>query len=131
MSERAATVIVQPLRGYANALLMTWQHDVRREDVAPAFAVIMARLSAAQAPLHVVVDITHRPSFPLQETVAEALKPFRHDMMGQWLVVGHNRLADMIEFSLRLATGRQAVQWFETRAEALAYLDGLDAPPAP
>lgn len=124
MDQAQPTVVVSPIDG-CNAVKMIWQQSVQSTDVRAAFRQIVAFMEQADQPVHVVVDITRSPRFPLLETIHGALVPFRHARMGYWLIVGSNRLAYTIERSLVGLTGREIVRWFDTEDDAMAELKSL------
>ena len=119
-----ATVSVEPIENYP-ALKMTWQHTILEADVAPAFQKIMAVLNTSKRPIYIVVDILSNPRFPMMRTVQEALPCYRDPMLKEWLVVGSNATARAIEGTLSRITRHKNVRWFNTQAEAIAYLDSV------
>jgi len=123
----AATVAVQPLDGYQNTLLMTWQKIIHPPDVRTAFEAICGKLKSGSGPVYVVVDLLCDPKFPLSETMMSAVNCYANPLLGAWLIVGGNRSARAIESFLARVTRRQNVFWFETLEEALSYRVGLDA----
>lgn len=117
------TVDIEDIEGHP-AIKMTWQHQVKYYDVRDAFRGIEAKLNTSTQPLYVVVDITRSPNFPLNATVGEAAAgPYRNPNLVEWLIIGSNRGARMIEHLLSSITGRHNVRWFKTEAEVIAYLD--------
>lgn len=117
------TVTITKIQGHKNALLMSWEHDVNKEDVAPAFDEITEFLNINPDPCYVVVDLLQNPRFPMVETMRRALAgPYDHPKMQAWLVVGSNRLARQIENFLSTVTGKKNVYWFDTVDEAMAHL---------
>ena len=124
MFDHSPTVIVDMIHGYP-ALKMTWRNNIRKADVSVAFDRIADFLDQAGETIHVVVDITSNPVFPLRETISGAMRPFGHRYMGLWLVVGSNPLARIIEGSLKLATRRDSVKWFKNLDDAIKYLDDM------
>lgn len=121
MSDPAPTVTVEMLHGYP-ALKMIWKNNIRKADVPIAFERIANFLDQSDETIHVIVDITSSPVFPLRETIGGAMRPFGHKNMGLWLVVGSNPLARIIEGSLKLATRRDSVKWFKDLEEAMTFL---------
>ncbi|MBL8155385.1 MAG: hypothetical protein JNM70_14470 [Anaerolineae bacterium] len=122
METPVKTVTVEDFEGFP-AIRMTWQHEVKYPDLRDAFRRIEAKLNASSQPLYVVVDITHYPNFPLNATVAEAAAgPYRNPNLVEWLIIGSNRGARLIEQLLGSITGRRNVRWFQTEAEVTAYL---------
>jgi hypothetical protein len=117
-----ATLTVDPIQEYSNALLMTWQHHINKDDVAPAFEKIVDFLEASPEPVYVVVDLLENPKFPLVETMRRALKAYDHPRLKAWLVVGSNPLAKQIESFLSMITGRKNVFWFDTMEQAHTYI---------
>lgn len=119
-----STVSVQPIEGRP-ALKMTWQHTVLEADVASAFKQIMKTLDATNRPVYVMVDLLSNPRFPMMVTVQEALPCYRDPMLKEWLIIGSNWMAKAIEGTLARITRHKNVRWFNTEAEALAYLDSV------
>ena len=115
------TVSVEVVDGLNNILMMTWQQKVNPADVRRAFETIQAALDAASEEMCVVVDLRSNPVFPLTETMMSALRPYQHDYMAEWLIIGGNRGAKAIEGFLSRITGRKNVLWFETEDEAFAH----------
>jgi hypothetical protein len=100
-------------------LVMTWQHDVDRNDVVAAFNDLRIRLRETQAPLQIIVDITAKPKFPIQATVANAMHGvFGHRNLERWLVAGENTGAKLIANSLEKFRRRDNIFWFKTLNEA-------------
>jgi hypothetical protein len=119
------TVYAEPVEDY-NALVMLWEHDIRTEDVQPAFDTITQHLNAADAPMYVLVDLLKDPQFPLLETISGALwGPFRNPMLKEWLVIGSNNLAHVIARMLMNATRRNNIRWFKSYDEAKAYMQKI------
>lgn len=123
----APTVVVQPIDGYHNTLVMTWQQIIHPPDVRTAFEAICGALRSGDGPVYVVVDLLSDPKFPLSETMMSAVNCYANPQLGAWLIVGGNRGARAIESFLARVTRRQNVFWFDTMDEALAYRVGLDA----
>jgi len=104
---------------------MTWQHRVNEIDVGRAFDKINQLLNENDGPRFVLVDISAKPQFPLMTTVHSAVAgPYRNPRLREWLIVGSNRLAHMVEKTLASVTNRRNVVWFNTEADALAYAAG-------
>jgi hypothetical protein len=119
-----ATVTVTKIQGQESALLMTWEHDVNKDDVAPAFEQITEFLNVAPDTCYVIVDLLENPRFPIVETMRRALSgPYNHPKMGAWLVVGSNQLARQIENFLSTVTGKEKVNWFDTIEDAMTHLN--------
>jgi hypothetical protein len=117
------TVYVEEISGY-NAVKMIWAHDVDRHDVTVAFKHLQTMVESSSTPLYVVLDLQNKPRMPLQETMSGALTgPYRHPMLAEWLVIGSSMVARSIERSLAAIAKRQNMRWFETEADAFAYLD--------
>ncbi len=124
MDQAQPTVSVSRIEGH-NAVKMTWQRSIAPTDVRAAFQQIVAFMEESEQPVHVVVDITSNPRFPLLDTIYGALVPFRHRNMGFWLIIGSNRLAYTIERSLVSLTGHAIVRWLETEEDALVDLQAM------
>ncbi len=115
------TVDVQPLPNYP-ALKMTWQQQVAPADVVAAFQAITTALNASDQPMFVIVDLLSNPQFPLVTTIHEALTPYRHPHLQEWLVVGSNWMAQAVEGALSKITKQKNVRWFSSEADAVDYL---------
>jgi hypothetical protein len=113
----------QPGGGKQDFCWLIWDKQVAVEDVAPAFQKLTAILDKAEMPVHVLVDLRSDPAIPLSATTTEVLGgPFRHKMMGEWLVIGKNWRAEMIANVITKVGLRMNISWFETADEALARL---------
>ena len=100
-------------------------------DVTDAFKDINHLLNISSEPLFVIVDIRSNPNFPLSATLNGALfGPYRNPVLREWLIIGSNPLAHMIERILSEVTGRKNVRWFTTDADANAYVLQMAAVPA-
>jgi hypothetical protein len=122
MKTPVKTVEIEDFEGFP-AIRMTWQHVVKYYDLRDAFRGIEAKLNVSTRPLYVVVDITRSPNFPLNATVAEAAAgPYRNPNLVEWLIIGSNRGAHIVEQVLSSITGRRNVRWFKTEAEVITYL---------
>ncbi|MBZ0287419.1 MAG: hypothetical protein K8I30_07380 [Anaerolineae bacterium] len=119
-----STVSVEPVENYP-ALKMTWEHTVIEADVAPAFRKIMNALDATNRPIYIIVDLLRNPRFPMMVTVQEALPCYRDPMLKEWLIVGSNWMAKAIEGTLARITRHKNVRWFNTAADAMAYLQSV------
>lgn len=106
-----------------NALKMTWAEHIERSDVARAFDEVLAVLEIADAPVHILVDITHNLTCPVVTTVLSARPIFQHSQLGAWLMVGENTSARQVMGLLTTMTARNNVHWFPSEADALAYLE--------
>ena len=116
------TISVETIENY-NAIRMVWARHVNGPDVHSAFAQVQAILNASDQQMYVVVDILNQPQFPLGDTLQAAMYgPYRNPNLKEWLIVGTNQFAKMIERVLAATTGRHNVRWFDTEAEALDYL---------
>jgi hypothetical protein len=118
------TVDVQPIK-YLPALKMIWQHKVVDKDVITAFESITTALNNSKDPLYVVVDLLNNPNFPLMVTIQNALEPYRHPQLQEWLIVGSNWMARTIEGTLSKITRHKNVRWFDTEDDALNYLKSV------
>ena len=102
---------------------MTWDQHVHNQDVHHAFQRINALLNDSPVPLFALVDIRTNPSFPITATLDGALTgPYRNPRLKEWLIVGINPIAQMLEKIMASATGRRNVRWFENEQEAIAYV---------
>jgi hypothetical protein len=118
---------VEPVEGIANACWMIWDKQIAVADVAPAFKKLTAILDKAETPVHVLVDLRSDPAIPLSLTTTEALAgPFRHRMMGEWLVIGKNWRAEVVADVVSKVGLRMNISWFETADDALARLRELN-----
>ena len=105
----------------SNVLVMTWQHDVERDDIATAFSDIRARLQETDQPIQIIVDLTAKPLFPIQTTVGHAMQGvFGHRNLERWLVAGESTSARLIANALDQFRRRKNIFWFRTLNEAYA-----------
>lgn len=103
----------------SHVLVMTWQHNVEKNDVTAAFNDIRLRLREADGPIQIIVDITSKPDFPIQATVSNAMHDvFGHPNLERWLVVGENTGAKLIASALEKFRRRGNIFWFKTLNEA-------------
>jgi len=126
MDTTPLNVRVEPIDGH-QALRFTWERRVDGAAVSNAFKQITNCLNQSDSPVHVLVDITANPRFPLQETMHSLLNgPMRHPKMGLWLVIGANTTARFIgRFTVKMGQ-RQNVYWFDREGDAMAYLAELE-----
>lgn len=111
-----------------HALVLRWAAWINEFDVPAAFHEMTAALDRASLPLHVIVDLTQNPNLPLATTISETVSgPFMHPMMGQWLVVGSNRRAEIVARTVTAIGLRTNINWFDDMAEAMAFLETLEA----
>lgn len=104
-------------------LLMTWQRKVEQDDVDSAFKKLVKYLDAASEPVHVIVDVSKRPMFPMLKTTACAITAFCHPNTAGWCVVGESSLARIIEQTLGQLSGRcNTVEWFQSMADLHGHL---------
>lgn len=118
-----ATITVQPLSAHPHHVLMTWEQHILINDVREAFRSILQMLNEADHPVFVVVDIRSNPRFPVTQTIAEAIEPYRHERAIGWLIVGHNLLARSIERVLAAITQRHVVTWFADLESAINHIE--------
>lgn len=120
------TVYVEPIHG-RNAVRMVWAKDPSGADVYRAFKDITAYIKTSVAPVYILVDITCKPRFPMNETIRGAINgPFRNPQVAEWLVVGTTPQARAIARTLTGVTRRENIQWFHTEDAALTYLIRVD-----
>jgi hypothetical protein len=118
------TLILQPLDGYTNVLEMILERQVALVDERPAFQKIIAALEQSDDSLYIVIDLSHNPRMPMNETIMEAfLGPYRHPRLDEWLVVRPNIGARKIAQTLTRLLRRDNIHWFDTYDDVLAYLD--------
>lgn len=126
MSDTRQTVQVEKIDG-SPAIVMRWEQDVVPTHVQAAFSRISQLLSESSEPLSVIVDIRTNPNFPLSSTITGAIfGPFRDPKLKEWLVIGSNPIAHIIERILTKATGRSNIKWFDNMAEVNEYLQYAD-----
>ncbi len=118
-----ATVWLAPIAGYDRAYRMIWTATPTAADVQTVFNAIYAAQNAATSPIHIIVDLTENPTFPLGITMSAALKAHNHKHMGSWLVVGSNRVARLIGGFL--TSFKKSIEWFDTDEAALMRLSNL------
>ncbi|MBK9122011.1 MAG: STAS/SEC14 domain-containing protein [Chloroflexi bacterium] len=117
-----STVTATMMEGLPAAELW-WAAAVKREDVIPAFKVLLDLLNQTPQPLCILVDLRERPTFPLTDTLRGALDGvFQHHKLDKWLVVGSTPLAQTIGRTLSAITRRNNILWFKTYDEAIAFL---------
>ncbi len=115
-------IVLEPLAGH-NALRMIWPHQVDSDDVHRAFQELVRILDQSRVDIHVIVDITNSPKFPIQTVITETLTGSHyHSHLGDWLIVGSNRMGRMIGNVLDSMSKRDVIHWFETEDRAIAYL---------
>jgi hypothetical protein len=124
MEDNASTVRIEPIPGY-NALRMTWHHEPASDDAKAAFQQIIDYLDKAEAKVNIVVDVQSDPQFPLGTTLSGAARPHTHPRMGRWLVIGQNRLAQLIGNAMN-ALSDEKILWFSTEEEALVHLQSIE-----
>ncbi len=111
-----------------SSIRMTWQNQVINTDVQNAFEAINTYLQASDKPLYVIVDIRSNPTFPITATLNGALfGPYRSPMLKEWLILGTNPVARIIERTLKSVTGRSNVLWFDADDEVIDYLQKQQA----
>ncbi|MBN2469736.1 MAG: hypothetical protein JXN59_03340 [Anaerolineae bacterium] len=126
MTDQTPSVRVEPLLGYP-ALLMTFEHQVIKEEMEAAFAEVHAAQEGADRKLFLVLDLTKNPQLEVLEVVTAAVPVFRHPRSAKWLIIGQSGLGHVIESKLATLSRRTSdVLWFETEAEAYDYLRMID-----
>lgn len=126
--DHKSTVTIEPIDAYPNAVRLRWERWVVEADVRPAFHELTRRLDIARQPLNVIVDLSADPRLPLQTTISETISgPFAHPNMGVWLVVGTNQRAHFIADMITRVGRQDSIRWFQTEAEAIEFLSGLEA----
>ncbi len=109
-------------RGDDPLVMMKWLSRVSESDVIAAFEQVDRLLSESDEPCYVLFDITSSLNFPISATLkGAAFGPYRNPHMIEWLIVGSNPIAHLIERTLTSVTGRDIVRWFENEAQALAH----------
>ena len=120
------TVRIEPVTGHEPALWMIWDRWPAEAAVTRACESMVAHMDAADQPVHVLVDLRSNPNFPMRVTVMDVLEgPARHCKMGDWLVIGANRLAKVIGSVVSRVTRRENIRWYDTEEQTLAALDKL------
>ena len=120
--EQQPTVSIKPFEELC-AVKMIWQHDVKASDVRTAFKDISRQQPCPDEPYYVLVDIRSDPQFPLAETIVSALAgPFRDPQLVEWVIIGSNQTAKLIEHMLTRIAKRANVVWFDTPDEAEDYV---------
>ena len=116
------TVTAKPIE-HLHAIKMIWQHSAKTEDIIEAFEQITEYLGQSEELVYVVVDITSKPNFPMAVTINSAfIGPYGHPKLAQWLIVGSNQMARMIERTLSFLARRKNVLWFETEQAVMEHL---------
>lgn len=109
------------------AVMLWWANHVNHQDVKPAFETLNRLINESPIPLYVIVDLSHKPKFPVIETIHSAISgPFRNQKLVEWLVVGSTPLAQIIGRSLTTLAMRNNIKWFEREQDAIAYLRRVD-----
>ena len=127
MSDRQPTVRLSRMDGH-NALWLTYDHEVKSEDVRAAMADLNSILDRLEKPIHVIVDLRSDPNVPLGAAVDGVLSgPLRHAMMGKWILIGSNWRIDMISTAVRKVQPDPNSHWCDTEEEAMAILQGLES----
>ncbi len=120
------TVRVTPLERH-NALRMDWDRDPTDADVRAACARIVASLNDAGAMLHVLVDLTARPTIPFNATTnCMMMGPQSHPRMGCWLLIGDSEEMQAVIAVLEAVSNRRNFRWFPGETAAMAYLSALE-----
>lgn len=109
---------------YPPSLRMIWPKNPTSAEVSVAFDQIMQVLMRAERPVHIIVDVTIRPNFPLSITLNGSLRVQRHPRIGTWLVLGGNRTAELIARCLT-AAGKNNIVWCKSDEDALSRLQAL------
>ncbi len=131
MSTLQLTVAIEAMERY-NAIKMSWKREVDMWDLQLAFRRMTEMLNEAEAPTHVMIDITNNSVFPLLATIKEALRgPLMHPKGGEWLILGTSDLARIFAKTLSDITDRTDVHWFADEAQAMDCLERLRAQAAP
>ncbi len=117
------TTILVSKRDDAPVVLMTWQQRVNERDVLAAFEQVDRLLNESDGSCYVLVDIRSNPQFPIAATLkGAAFGPYRNRNMAEWLIVGVNPIARLIERTLTGVTKHDIVRWFDDETEALGYV---------
>ncbi|PJF22977.1 MAG: hypothetical protein CUN56_03280 [Phototrophicales bacterium] len=101
---------------------MNWDANPDENDVRLAFIQIEERLNNSQKPVDIIVDITSNPRFPMRTTINGAARVNQHSMMGDWVVIGGNRAAQLIARSMNLF-GKNNIYWYQTETEAFNHFE--------
>lgn len=124
--ESLPSVRVSPVEGYHNAYWLQWDSVVKEMDIAPAFQKLTKLLDDASGLVYVIVDLRANPNMPVAATMQETMAgPFRHENMGEWIVIGQNWRAEMIANVITKVGLRTNITWVKTEEEAFAKLDDL------
>ncbi len=122
MAAQPQKIVLEPLAGYS-ALRMIWPRQVDSDDVHHAFQELVCILDQSRVDIQVIVDITNNPKFPIQTVITETLiGSHHHPRLGNWLIVGSNRMGRVIGSVLDSVSKRDVIHWFETEDQAIAYL---------
>lgn len=118
----STSVTATPIEGYP-AWLLTWEHTIIPDDIAPAFRSLTRALDESTKPLWIIVDLRANPTLPILETFSSAFRgPFMHKNMGEWLVVGSNSVARTIGRTLSKVTNRSNILWMNSMEEAFNHM---------
>jgi hypothetical protein len=106
------------------ALWMAWGKGAQGRDVHHAYREISAYLETQDEPICIVVDLRENIYMPVRETVTGALfGPYKHPMVGAWLVIGANSFAQHVASMLQAVTRQDMVVWFKDEMEVASYLE--------
>ncbi|GAB4476384.1 MAG: hypothetical protein Kow00124_18390 [Anaerolineae bacterium] len=120
------TVRVTPLEGH-HALRMDWDRDPTDADVRAACARLVVCLNDAETMLHVLVDLTARPTIPFNTTTnCMVMGPQVHPRMGCWLLIGDSDEMQAVITVLEAVSNRRNFRWFPRETAAMAYLSALE-----
>lgn len=106
------------------ALWMGWGKGATGRDVQNAYREISAYLETLDESICIVVDLRENIYMPVRETLTGALLgPYKHPMVGAWLVIGANAFAQNVAIMLKGVTKQDMVVWCEDEVEVFNYLE--------
>ncbi|MCS6871451.1 MAG: hypothetical protein NZ571_08330 [Anaerolineae bacterium] len=119
--------VTQVLEADGRILRLTLADPWSVEEMIAAFKESERYLNAATKPIHLLADLTRTARPPQGVMRAREAPNLRHPMGGEIAIFGVNLTGRiMAETVLRLARFKRA-HFFESEAEALAYLNNLIA----
>ena len=124
MSGTEVGIRVEKIEGF-NALKLICAHEISDHDLHTAGQQIFDALDRTVLPLHVVIDLTSKPEFPVGVTAYELLTgPVNHPMLGEVLIYGSSPSAHLVE-DFVVFRGAPDAHWFDSEAEAMAFLQQI------
>ncbi len=84
------------------------------------FQELVRILDQSRVDIHVIVDITNNPKFPIQTVITETLTgSHHHPRLGNWLIVGSNRMGRVIGSVLDSMSKKDVIHWSKAKIRQL------------